>query len=366
MSKKNKKTKLNLKELPSGPLNFHTYLSDVEGCGTIRTIIPSLLLNSWRTTYNNARATYSQNYVRDLNYYKNLSFVIFQRAATEANFNIVKDFCNNFKKNSNTGMIYEIDDLLKDIPEWNFASAYYKEYWPFIERSMRMADGMVVSTPKLKEIYQEYNKNIQITPNHLAKFLWGDIPESKPENEKLKIVWAGSENHFNVHGEEGGDFGDELLNYIEKTKSKYEWIFVGGIPNQFRKDNKVTHYPFRHVLEYPRFLKSLNADIALAPLHHCLFNECKSNIKMLEYVACRIPGIYSSIEPYKSAKLKADNDEQFIENIEFLSNNPEKRDEIWKQDYKKVENQLYWEENGNLTDYVNKLIRVFGYKLKIN
>jgi hypothetical protein len=52
--------------------------------------------------------------------------------------------------------------------------------------------------------------------------------------------------------------------------------------------------------EYPRKLASLNLDLALAPLEENAFNECKSNLRLLEYGACGFPVIATDIVCYQN------------------------------------------------------------------
>lgn len=52
---------------------------------------------------------------------------------------------------------------------------------------------------------------------------------------------------------------------------------------------------------YPQKLASLSLDLALVPLEINLFNECKSNLRLLELGACGIPVICSDIEPYRGS-----------------------------------------------------------------
>ena len=99
----------------------------------------------------------------------------------------------HFKANVQTKfpipMIYEIDDMLFDIPEWNYASAYYNKNRPIIEKLMSQCDAMITSTAKLREVYSPYCNKIAVIPNHLPKFIWGDIFEAtdyKDEKEKIK------------------------------------------------------------------------------------------------------------------------------------------------------------------------------------
>ncbi len=46
-------------------------------------------------------------------------------------------------------------------------------------------------------------------------------------------------------------------------------------------------------------LASLNLDLALVPLQINQFNECKSNLRLLEIGTCGVPIIATDIEPYR-------------------------------------------------------------------
>ncbi len=50
---------------------------------------------------------------------------------------------------------------------------------------------------------------------------------------------------------------------------------------------------------YPEKLASLNLDLALVPLEINQFNECKSNLRLLEIGTCGVPIIATNIEPYR-------------------------------------------------------------------
>jgi len=49
---------------------------------------------------------------------------------------------------------------------------------------------------------------------------------------------------------------------------------------------------------YPALLASLNLDLALAPLEYNQFNECKSNLRLLEYGICGFPVVCSDLRCY--------------------------------------------------------------------
>lgn len=350
-------------------LGFLCYVGDVQGCGTIRVIYPYFLLNHFRQRNLMTSAMYLMNYVTDVDFYKDFAYVQFQRSATPQHLQLVKHFKTVVQKKYPIPAIYEIDDMLFDIPEWNYASAYYNEQRPLIENIMRHCDGMITSTAKLREVYSPYCKKISVIPNHLPKFVWGDVYEAtdyKDESKKVKILWAGSQNHFamkEIQGDKikGGDFGKELLDFIRKTTDKYEWHIMGALPQELNgvKD-KLNFYPWENIFQYPYKMKSLEPDICIAPLQDIEFNRGKSNIKCLEYTAVGAPAVFSDVTPYKFMSLKAKTDEEFIAHIEKLAGDINYRAAIFKKDYQRIKPQLWWEENDNIKKYINTYLNMWG------
>jgi hypothetical protein len=110
-----------------GKMAFTTFICDRGGVGHIRTILPSLVLGSLRYKQMTFEPIFMPFFVPDPNLYKNQTFVKFQRSATQQQLQMIQHFRKNIAKQTKTGMIYEIDDLLYGIPESNFASKYYKE-----------------------------------------------------------------------------------------------------------------------------------------------------------------------------------------------------------------------------------------------
>ena len=342
-------------------IGFLAFLGDQGGCGVLRTVTPYLLLNYLNLPKTPIHTQYFSQYIGDVNFYKNFSFIQFQRSATEKHLQIHRNFRKKIQTQHKIPLVYEIDDLLMDIPKWNFAHFYYKDNVHHIETMMRESDAIVVSTHPLRKVYSKYNKNVKVVPNHLAKFIWGDIEprhEKYKEGEKVRILWAGSQNHFKhstmSHSPKGGDFGDKLMEFIKKTVDVYEWVFMGAMPMELEDiKDKIEFHGWQNTFEYPRYLKSLNADIGIAPLQKGLFNDCKSNIKALEFTASGIPGVYSNVAPYNTMSLKCDTEEYMIDKIETLANDIDLRRSICAKDYNTLKDQLWWEGDDNLKKYVN-------------
>jgi len=348
-----------------------SYVGDVAGCGVIRIITPYLLLNYLGIEDIHVHTTYMSTYISELNFYKYLSFVQFQRSATKQHLKIHNHFKTNIQSKIKIPMIYEIDDLLTEIPEWNFAHTYYAQNIEYIRVMMQESSAIITSTHRLKKVYQKYNKNVKVIMNHLPKFIWGNIELNHFEigkNEKPRILWAGSQNHFKHESmkgtRDGGDFGSELMNFIRKTTDKYQWVFMGATPIELEDiKDKVEFHPWQHTFAYPKYIKSLNTHMGIAPLEQNLFNECKSNIKALEFCACGIPGVYSHIEPYKFMHTTAKTEEEMISHIEEMASNQELRVKSYNHDHNKLKDQLWWEESNNLKKYINTYLSIIKLKL---
>jgi len=366
IKKRQSKNKLEVLKPPIA-LNFFSYIADNQGCGHIRVIFPYLLLNHYNEISPvRIMATYGNKFVPDPNFYKDLVLCQFQRSATKQQRDMLAYFRNSICRQTKTPIVYEIDDLLTDIPEWNFANDWYKEQQSYIGEIMSLCDGMITSTEKLKQIYSKWNKNIQVIPNHLPKFLWGEpLPFKEELNHKPRIYWGGSSNHFSVkEGVDGGDFGTELIEYIKKTCDVYQWVLMGALPKELESvKDKIEFHQWQSIFKFPQYIKNLNIDIAIAPLQNNLFNNCKSNIKKLEYAILGCPGVYSNVEPYKDATLTCDTDVDIVNNIERLLKDVDLRREVYTRDFENVREQLFWEEHGNLTKYINTYLRLFGRKL---
>jgi len=344
-------------------IRIYHHIGDMAGCGTIRVIQPSMILNNFYSPDYQFESIYNNRYIPSQITYNDCSFVTFQRSATKQQLDIIRHF-----KQSNPGkaVIYEIDDNILNIPSWNFASGFYNQNRQHIESILRLVDGIVCSTLELKKLLSKFNPNINVSPNHLPKFIWGDVEGSvQRESEKTRIMYAGSHNHFDTTGSDRGDFGPKLIEFVKKTLDEYQWIFVGGIPASLQDNDKIVHHPWKPVIEYPHFLKSLKPDICLAPLEDNVFNASKSNIKALESVSLGVPLIASNLAPYEHLPHICDSEEYMIHKIELLSHDPASRGIVWKDQYDALKDQLFWEDNDhkNLFDYLNQHLRLLGKEL---
>jgi GT2 family glycosyltransferase/acetyltransferase-like isoleucine patch superfamily enzyme len=192
----------------------------------------------------------------------------------------------------NVTLIYEIDDLLTNIPIDNRAfHSQYKDTAKRLQKGLKYCDRMVVSTQPLKDAFKSYIDDIRVIPNYLPKSIWGTLQSKRNRSKKLRVGWAGSIFHK-------GDLA-LISKLVEYYHDAVEWVFFGMAPEGL--DGKIEFHPGVSLEQYPQKLATLDLDLALAPLEDNAFNEAKSNLRLLEFGILGWPVICSDVYPYKDA-----------------------------------------------------------------
>ncbi|HUE91243.1 glycosyltransferase [Pseudomonas sp.] len=187
--------------------------------------------------------------------------------------------------------VYELDDFLPAIP----LHSAHREHMPRdVRKSMRLAlrmvDRFVVSTPALADACSGLHERIHVVENRLPVLWWKSLQGQRRQSARPRVGWAGGIGHH----------GDLLLiaDVVKELASQVDWVFFGMCPEKLRPYISEFH-PGVEIEAYPAALAALNLDLALAPLEQNLFNECKSNLRLLEYGACGFPVICSDVGSYR-------------------------------------------------------------------
>jgi len=314
-------------------VNFY---ADYSGCGHWRMIWPELLLNC----YGKANVQGGTVMIGDKNFYKGLTTVRIQRQATEQQLKYIQ-WLSEVKKEFNFNIIYEIDDLIfkEDIPHYNKFRFAFED--PEIRRTsmeiMQLCDEITVTNNFMKEYYTEKtgNKNITVIPNFIPRF-WMDryydlnqIKENFQKNKrKPRVVYCGSGAHFDIENriKQKDDFY-HVLDAIRKSVDDIQWVFVGGFPLSLRdliKAGKIEFHEWSTLVDYPRFVSTLNATLFYAPLEDSNFNNAKSDLKFIEACAFGIPSICQDQETYKNAFHKFKTGDDLVDKIKYLTHDHKK------------------------------------------
>lgn len=321
---------------------IHFY-ADYGGCGLWRMSWPELLMNGYNKSVVNGLTQMNT----DPNFYRPVNAIKLQRQATNEQLMFVK-FLKDLQKEFGFKLIYEVDDVVfsEDIPLYNTSRPAFTD--PKIRSNIieiiNLCDEMCVVSPYMRDYYKKKSgkQEINVIPNYAPKFWLHDfydpikIDKGYVKNKKKPIIgYMGSGTHFDPANT--ADQQDDFAHVIEaiiKTRNKFQWVFMGGIPMKllpFVNRKEIIHVPWVNIYEMPRTFGSLGINAVIAPLARNEFNRAKSDIKMLEAGALGIPGVYQDLEPYQHAPFKFKTGDEMISKLETLLKD---RNEYLKQSVK--------------------------------
>lgn len=204
----------------------------------------------------------------------------------------LQDFLDWYRRFGRYRRIIELDDLITEVPAYNPHRAHLPKN---IERLVRYAfdraDCIVVSTEPLAHAYAKWHHDIRVLPNRLPSS-WRHL---KPKDRgrrgaRPRVGWAGGVGH-------DGDLR-LLADVVTSLADEVDWVFLGAIPAPLREHAAEVHEGVPFDL-YPQALADLQLDVALAPLAVNRYNECKSNLRLLEYGALGTPVVATDIAPFR-------------------------------------------------------------------
>lgn len=256
-------------------------------------------------------------------------------------------------------IIYDIDDNLINIYPTNPAYKIFQGIKKEVIAVMKTCDLITVSTKPLVDVYKHINSNIKILPNQILPG-YAQLRKRNTTN-KIRIGWAGSNTHLT-------DFS--MANYgileVAKRRDDVKFIFFGYMPPEISKaftkngqldSEKIEFHKSVPINEYHLKLSLLGLDIGLAPLHDNKFNECKSNLKVLEYGVLGVPTIASPVYPYSTTinsgvdGIVVKKDKNWDKEIEELVVNKDLRERMGKtiqsrvlKEFNAITNVELWEK----------------------
>lgn len=191
--------------------------------------------------------------------------------------------------------VYELDDYLPNLP----MKSVHREQMPkdilkSLRKGLGFVDRFVVSTEPLAEAFSGLHGDIRVVENRLSVEWWKGLSSRRRRGSKPRVGWAGGVSHT-------GDL-ELIADVVKELAGEVEWVFFGMCPEKIRPYVREMHIGVP-IEAYPSKLASLDLDLALAPVEQNLFNECKSNLRLLEYGACGFPVVCSDVRCYQGDRL---------------------------------------------------------------
>lgn len=190
-----------------------------------------------------------------------------------------------------TALVYEVDDDVLHPDSWSGLAHMFD---PFVHDSFKVciaaSDMVTASTEPLADVMRRYNPNVRVIPNHIeADMLYLD----RTRREQLVVGWAGGMSHLADWVHIADPVGTVL-----RSNPDIDVHFCGIDYSPVLRLDRPTRYSAWKPDVWSYF-KQIDFDIGLAPLASTPFNDCKSHIRALEYMALGIPVVASDCPAYR-------------------------------------------------------------------
>ena len=183
-------------------------------------------------------------------------------------------------------VLFEVDDYLqavRKIDTHELKRQFDKEWVASAELNMRIADGVICSTPFLARRYRKFNERIWVCPNgiDLKRYAY-----ARQEREHVTIGWAGGVGHI-------ASVRPWLpaVAAVLRARPEVRFItvgsgFAGELVEEFGPE-RCRSLPFAPIEIYPASMSTF--DVALAPSGNNNLFRGKSDLRWLEASALGIP-----------------------------------------------------------------------------
>lgn len=258
--------------------------ADPWGCGNYRVIRPLRAMQ--RDALVDGMLSEGLLQVVELERY-NPDVIVLQRQIGDQRLEAMR----RIKQFSSAFTVYELDDYLPNLP----IKSVHREHMPkdilkSLRRGLGFVDRFVVSTAPLAEAFAGLHDDIRVVENRLPLEWWQGLDAKRRRGRKPRVGWAGGVSHT-------GDL-ELIADVVKELAGEVEWVFFGMCPTAIRPYVHEVHAGVE-IDSYPAALARLDLDLSVAPVEQNLFNECKSNLRLLEYGACGFPVVCSDLECYK-------------------------------------------------------------------
>ncbi|MCB1916279.1 MAG: glycosyltransferase [Rhodocyclaceae bacterium] len=204
---------------------------------------------------------------------------------------MIHQLAESSRLNRDIEHIATIDDRLGDLPRDNPHYALHaRQGRTRLRESLSHCRRLIVTTEPLREYFADLIEDIRVVPNCLERDVWGTLAGDINDAKRPRVGWVGAMQHE-------GDL--RLIEPIMAAlANEVDFVLMGMCPTFLKPYAKEVH-PFVSINEYPARMAALRLDLALAPLEQHPFNECKSNLRLIEYGALGWPVICTDIAPYR-------------------------------------------------------------------
>jgi glycosyltransferase involved in cell wall biosynthesis len=296
------------------------------------------------------------------------TFAWLRTAATYYKKKLVMDIDDNFM---------EVDKSNPALKKQNRGKLDLTNKVAVLATNLSFCDAITVSTFPLKQKLEEHLTDVHgscppiyVIPNANDISDW-NYP--KKDTDKVIIGYSGGLSHnddldmvlpaLKTIMEKYPDVQLQLLGQMDLGKAKK----IFGTWKQSIRSRILLMNATKTQPEYPRHLSEQPWTIGIAPLISSPFNECKSNIKWLEYSSYKIPTVASRVYPYYKDILGKEtiidgetgllcNDDEWVDKLSLLIEDATLRKKLGQNAYDAVLKNWQYKDQ-NILDTVKRMVK---------
>lgn len=236
------------------------------------------------------------------------------------------------QKKKGVKIILDIDDFWELSPSHPTYSYWYKyDINNIIKETIKLADLVLTTNDRLKQVIKPLNKNCEVIPNAVP---FGDPhflqDKEAPRLPKMNFLYAGGSSHFqdvsllkNKFERIGSDPSIKdnavfsLAGFDPLPSGHCQWDRMASIFKRTKSYQILNTLPIQtHMTFYD------TADVVLVPLVKNEFNQYKSILKIIEAATRELPCIVSKVPPYSDLQgIPGILWENWKDNIKYCLNN---------------------------------------------
>jgi glycosyltransferase involved in cell wall biosynthesis len=264
-------------------------------------------------------------------------------------------FFDELRKKHGFKIILDQDDW------WEVSNDHPKsEFWKHssvalqVRSHMMNADAVICTHDRLANEIRPINPNVYVIPNALDYGKGQFRYKKQKESERVRLLYASTlMNYTNTYIIAGAMKKLLSLNIEVVIMGHHDSplfdimvnnLTAGKIPHRF--------VPWEGVEKY---MSVYEGDIGILPSKPTKFNSLKSNLKVLEFAAMKIPVVVSKCDPYLDLPVKYFSGEnEFVSQVTELVNDANLRKKCGEYLYK------FCKENYSLSQFADKRREIYG------
>jgi glycosyltransferase involved in cell wall biosynthesis len=242
-------------------------------------------------------------------FFRSADLVFLIRVSMPATIELVRAL-----RESGPPVVMDFDDNLHSMHADNEATRLYSNHKSgtrIFEEALTLANVVTASTERLRTQYYPFRKDIQVCPNFMPSDIFDRLAPKRIDGlpkrtGEIRVGYVGGSSH-------GADLAMAYtpLRKLCARHPNVKLVFFGQqLPPLYK--------PLRDRIEYHEYvlpkegernyefmdryferLRTLDLDVAIAPIIPSSFNAAKSYLKALEYGSCGYPVVASSFGPYR-------------------------------------------------------------------